>query len=128
MLLLRVRARATQFSQRKMRLSVSTLEDRVLLFYWSASYGQESSLSPDPLLLCLGDVAIMAIFDAAKPANTRFRANILSAIQPAAVYGAFHGVYARLVDGVRVAGHPKEHVISSGGVEANTAPHGTAMV
>jgi hypothetical protein len=70
----------------------------------------------------------MAIFDAAKPANTRFRANILSAIQPAAVYGAFHGVYARLADGVRVAGHPKEHVISSGGVEANTAPHGTAMV
>lgn len=70
----------------------------------------------------------MAIFDATKPANTRFRANILSAIQPATVYGAFHGVYAGFVDGVRVAGHSKEHVISSGGVEANAAPHGTAMV
>jgi hypothetical protein len=56
----------------------------------------------------------MAIFDATKPANTRFRVNILSAMQPAAVYGALHGVYARLVDGVRVAGHSKEHVISSG--------------
>ena len=70
----------------------------------------------------------MAIFDATKPANTRFRVNILSAIKLAAVYGAFHGVYARLVDGVRLPRHRKEHVISSSGVESNAAPHGTAMV
>jgi hypothetical protein len=70
----------------------------------------------------------MAIFDATRPSNTRFRVNILSAIQPAAVYGAFQGVYARLVDGVRLPRHPDEHVISSGGVESDAAPHGTAMV
>jgi len=46
-------------------------------FIGPASYGQKSSLSPDTLLLYLGDVAIMAIFDATKPANTRFRVNIL---------------------------------------------------
>jgi hypothetical protein len=56
----------------------------------------------------------VAIFDATKPANARFRVNILSTIQPAAVYGALHGVYAGLVDGIRVAGHSNEHVISSG--------------
>jgi hypothetical protein len=56
----------------------------------------------------------MAIFDAAKPANARFRVNIFSAIQPAAVYGTLHGVYAGLIDGVRVAGHSQQHVISVG--------------
>ena len=70
----------------------------------------------------------MATFDATKPPNMRYRVNIFLAIQPAAMYRALHGVYAGFVDGVRVAGHPKEHVISSGGVEANTAAHGTAMV
>ena len=80
----------------------------------SASCGRESSLSPDPIAPGVGNLTILAAFDAAKPANTRFRVNILSAIQPAPVYGALHGVYARLVDGVRVAGHPKEHVISFG--------------
>jgi hypothetical protein len=78
------------------------------------SYGQESSLSPDPLVRFVGNIAILAIFDATKPTDTRFRVNILSAIQPAAVYGALHGVYAGLVNGVRVARHPKEHVISGG--------------
>jgi len=57
---------------------------------------------------------MLAIFDGTKPANTRFRVDILSAVQPAAVYGALHGVYAWLVNGVRVARHPKEHVISGG--------------
>jgi len=83
-------------------------------FKRAASYGQESSLSPDLLVLCVSNAAILAIFDATKPANTRFRVNILSAIQPAAVYWALDGVYAGLVNGVRVARHPKEHVISSG--------------
>ena len=89
MLSLRVGARAPQFSQREIRLSVSMQE-------WSTN------------------VAIMAIFDATKPADTRFRVNILSAIQPAVVCGALHGVYAGFVNGVRVARHPKEHVISGG--------------
>jgi hypothetical protein len=70
----------------------------------------------------------MAIFDATSPANARFRVLILSAIQPAVVYGTLHGVYAGLVDGVCVAGHSKEHVISSGRVISNAAPCGTAMV
>ena len=74
--------------------------------------GRESSLSPDPIAPGVGIITILAAFDAAKPANTRFGVNILSAIQPAPVYGALHG--AGLVDGVRVAGHPKEHVISFG--------------
>src|SRR5207237_9391744 len=34
----------------------------------------------------------MAIFDATKPANTRFVVNIPSAIQPATVYGTLHGI------------------------------------
>jgi len=55
----------------------------------------------------------MAIFDATKPANTRgFGVNIPSAIQPATVYGTLHGVDPRFIDGVRVAGHSNEHVIS----------------
>jgi hypothetical protein len=54
------------------------------------------------------------IFDATEAANARFRISILSAIEPAAVYGALHGVHAGLVDGVRVAGHSNEHGISSG--------------
>jgi hypothetical protein len=57
---------------------------------------------------------MLAIFDATEPADTRFRVNILSAIQPVAVYGTLHGVYAGLVNGVRMARHPKEHVISGG--------------
>jgi len=80
----------------------------------SASCGRESSLRPDPIALRVGNVTIVATFDATKPANTWFRLNILSAIQPAAVYRALHGVYARLVDGVRVVRHSNEHVISVG--------------
>ena len=76
--------------------------------------GRESSLSPDPIAPGVGNITILAAFDAAKPANTRFRVNILSAIQPAPVYGALHGVYAGLVDDVGLAGHPKKHVISVG--------------
>jgi hypothetical protein len=49
---------------------------------------------------------MMTTFDATKPANTWLRANILSAIQPAAVYRALHGVYSGLVEGVRVADIP----------------------
>jgi hypothetical protein len=80
----------------------------------SASCGRESSLRPDPIALRVGNVTIVATFDATRPANTWFRLNILSAIQPTAVYRALHGVYARLVDGVRVVRHSNEHVISVG--------------
>lgn len=52
-------------------------------------------------------LTILATFDATKPANPGFRVNILSAIQPATVYGALHGVYAGLVYGIRVIGHSK---------------------
>ena len=86
----------------------------MFFLFRSASCGRESSLSPDPIAPGVGNITILAALDAAKPANTRFRVNILSAIQPAAVYGAFHGVYAGLVYGIRVPGHSNEHVISSG--------------
>ena len=89
---------------------------------------QESSLGPNPIAFCIGNMAVVTAFDATKPANTRFRVNILSAIQPAAVYGALHGVYAGLVDGVCVVGHSSEHVITVGCVIPNAAPYGTAMV
>jgi hypothetical protein len=70
----------------------------------------------------------VTIFDAATPTNTRLRLNVLLTIQPAAMYGTFQGVYAGLVDGVRVAGHSNEHVISVGGVIANTASFETTVV
>jgi hypothetical protein len=44
------------------------------------------------------------------------------------MYGTFQGVYAGLVDSVRVAGHSNEHVISVGGVIANTASFETTVV
>jgi hypothetical protein len=72
-----------------------------------------SSLSPDPIAPCFGDVTIVAIFDATKPADARFRVHILLAVQPAVVFGALHGVYAGLIDGVRMAGHSNQDVISS---------------
>jgi hypothetical protein len=40
--------------------------------------------------------------------------DILSAIQPVVVSRALHGVYARLVDWVRVVRHSNEHVITVG--------------
>jgi len=86
------------------------------------------SLSPDSIALCVGKVTIAATFDATKPANPRFRVDILSAIQPATVFGALHGVYAGLVNGIRVAGHSNEHVISVGRAIPNATPYGTAMV
>jgi hypothetical protein len=69
-------------------------------------------LGPDPIAFCVGIVTIVAAFDAATPTHTRFRINILSAVQPVFVSRALHGVYARLVDDVRVTRHPHEHVIS----------------
>jgi len=59
-------------------------------------------------------VTIVAAFDAATPINTRVGIDLLSAIQPVVVSRALHGVYARLVDGVRVVRHSNEHVISVG--------------
>src|SRR6266576_2007425 len=88
---------------------------------------EDSSLRPDTITLGLGDVTIVAILDATKPADARLRVHI-SAIQPAAVLGAFHGVYAGLIDGVSVTGHSNQHVISSGCVIPNAAASGTAMV
>jgi hypothetical protein len=75
---------------------------------------QYLNLGPDPIALCLGMVNIVAAFDATTPTNTRFGTNILSAIQPVVVSRALHGVYARLVDSVRVVRHSDEHVISVG--------------
>ena len=75
---------------------------------------QYLNLGPDPIAHCLGMVNIVAAFDATTPTNTRFGTNILSAIQPVVVSRALHGVYARLVDSVRVVRHSDEHVISVG--------------
>ena len=71
---------------------------------------------------------IIAAFDTTTPAHTRFGIDILSAIQPGAVFRALHGVYARLVDGVRVVRNSHEHVVSVGGVISNTTSYVTAMV
>jgi len=87
-----------------------------------------NSISPDPIAFCVGDVTIAATLDAATPTNTWLRLDILLAIQPAAVYGTFQGVYAGLVDSVRVAGHSNEHVISVCGVIPNTASFETTVV
>jgi hypothetical protein len=71
-------------------------------------------LGPDPIALCFGIVAIVAAFDATTPTHTRLGIDILSAIQQLLVSRALHRVYARLVDGVGVARHSHEHVISVG--------------
>jgi len=67
-------------------------------------------------------LTILATFDTTKPANTWFRVTILSAIQPAPVYGTFHGVYAGLFYGISVIGDSNEHEISVGGVIPNATP------
>jgi hypothetical protein len=69
---------------------------------------------PNPITLCFGIAAIVAAFNATTPTHTLLGIDVLSAIQPVIVSRALHGVYARLVDGVRVAGHSHEHVISGG--------------
>jgi hypothetical protein len=71
-------------------------------------------LCPDPIAFCVGIVTIVTALDATTPTHTWFRIDILSAVQPADVFRALHGVYARFVDGVRVARHSHEHVISVG--------------
>jgi hypothetical protein len=71
---------------------------------------------------------IVAAFDAATPTHTRFASGILSAIQPFVVSRALHGVYVRLVDGVRVVRNSHEHVVSVGGVISNATSYVTAMV
>jgi len=63
--------------------------------------------------------SIVAAFDVTAPTHTRFGIDILSAIQPVVVSRALHGVYARLVDGVRVVRNSHEHVVSVGGVISN---------
>jgi hypothetical protein len=75
---------------------------------WLSFCEQMPYLGPDPIALCFGIVAIVA--DATTPRHTRLGIDILSAIQPLVVSRALHGVYARLVDGVRVARHSHEHV------------------
>jgi hypothetical protein len=69
-------------------------------------------LGPDPIAFCVGIVTIVAAFDATTPTHTGLGIDILSTIQPADVFRALQSVYARLGDGVRVAGHSHEHVIS----------------
>jgi len=89
---------------------------------------QNSLLGPNPIALCVGIVTIGAAFDATTPTHTRFGIDILSAIQPVVVSRALHGVYARLVDWVRVVRHSNEHIISVGCVISNTATFEAAMV
>jgi hypothetical protein len=67
-------------------LACATLTYSAMLASRFTFCGREFSLGPDPIALCVGIVTIIATFDATKPTNTRFRLNILSAIQPAAVY------------------------------------------
>jgi hypothetical protein len=67
-------------------------------------------------------LTILTTFDTTKPANTWFRVTILSAIQPATVYGTFHGVYAGLFYGIGVILDSNEHEISVGGVIPNATP------
>ena len=71
-------------------------------------------LGPDPIAFCVGIATKVAAFDATTPTHTRLGIDILSAVQPVVVSRALHGVYARLVDGVRVARHSHERVISVG--------------
>jgi len=59
-------------------------------------------------------VTIVAALDATTPTHTRFGIDTLSAIQPVVKSRALQGVYARLVDWVRVVRHSNEHVISVG--------------
>jgi len=80
------------------------------------------------MALSLGVVSIVATLDATTPTNTRLGTSILPAIQPVVVSRALHNIYARLVDWVRVVGHSNEHVVSVGGVVANTATFKTAMI
>jgi hypothetical protein len=74
----------------------------------------KTSKGPDPIPLCVGVVTIVAAFDATTPTNTPFGIDILSAIQPVVVSRALNGVYARLINGVRVVRHSNEHEISVG--------------
>ena len=71
---------------------------------------------------------VVAAFDATTPTHVRFGIDILLAIQPVAVSRALQGVYARLVDGVRVVRNSHEHVVSAGGVISNATPYVAAMV
>jgi hypothetical protein len=73
-------------------------------------------------------VTIVAAFNTTTPMNTRFGIEILLAVQPVVVFRAPHGVYARLVDAVRVLRHSNEHVISVCRVISNTATFEPAMV
>jgi hypothetical protein len=59
-------------------------------------------LGPDPFALGAIVVAIIAVLDAATPTNARFGDQILPAIQPTIVYGAFQRIYARLFQSVNV--------------------------
>src|SRR5260370_23276730 len=85
-------------------------------------------LGPDPIALCVGIETIVAAFDATRPMHTRFGIDILLAVQPATVYMALRGVYARLVDSVGVIRHSHERVIPVGCIVANAASRGGAMV
>jgi hypothetical protein len=71
---------------------------------------------------------VVAAFDATTPTYTRFGIYVFSAIQPEAVSWAFNSVYARLVDGVRVASDSHEGVIAVERIISNAASPGTAMV
>lgn len=85
-------------------------------------------LVPGKFASCLGIVTIVATLDATTPTNARSGSNIPPSIQPVVVSRALQGVYARLVDWVRVVRHSNEHVISIGGVISNAAAFKTAMV
>jgi hypothetical protein len=77
--------------------------------------------------LCVRIFAIVAAFYPTTPINTGSAVDILSAIQPA-MFRTLRGVYARLVDWVRVVRHSNEHVISIACVISNAAAFETAVV
>jgi hypothetical protein len=70
----------------------------------------------------------VTVFHATAPVHADFTVNILSAIQPVVMLRALRGVYAGLIDRVRVVRHSNQHVISVGCVVPNTAAFETAMV
>jgi hypothetical protein len=71
---------------------------------------------------------IIEAFYATIPIYTGLASTLLSSIQPVVMIRAFRGVYARLIDWVRVVRHSNQHVVSIAWVIANTTAFETAMV
>ena len=89
---------------------------------------EKSWLRSDPIALGARVVSVVAAFNAARPADTRFSVDTLSAIQPATMSRTREGVYAGLVHGDRMAEHSDKHEISIRCVIPCAASYGTAVI